>query len=285
MPMDLSWIGRELGPFEIAWSAEQVILYALGIGAHELQFATDNSEGVTLQVLPTFVTTVGKGGGAGEISVRSFGRYDAHQVVHHSQRVEVYGLLPSAGRVFSTLRVASIFDKRVGAQVDIVATAVDPATGRTMFRNFTSLFVLGEGGFGGDRGLTSGTVRRPRRPSDTTVVQATHPAQALLYGLSGDRAPIHSDPQVAQRAGFERPILHGLCTFGFAGRAVLDAACGGDTARFRSLEGRFAKPAYPGDELVTEIWLGAETAFFEVRNPRGELLIERGVFDFAKPQE
>ncbi len=285
MPMDLSWIGREVGPFEINWGADQVILYALGVGAHELQFATENSEGTPLHVLPTFVTTVGKGGGAGQVSVLSFGSYGPHQVVHHAQRVEVYGALPTVGRARSTLRVAAIYDKRVGAQVELVSTAVDAATGELLFRNFSSLFVLGEGGFGGDRGLQSGMARRPRRPADATVIQRTDPAQALLYSLSGDRAPIHTDPQVARRAGFERPILHGLCTFGFAGRALLHATCGDDPARFRSMEGRFAKPAYPGDELVTEIWFGAETAFFEVRSVRGELLIERGVFDFAKSQE
>jgi acyl dehydratase len=284
MPMELSWMGRELGPFEIAWTPEQAILYALGVGAHELEFATQNSEGVAQKVLPTFVTTVGEGGAAGHVSVLSFGSYGAHQVVHHSQRVEVYGALPPAGRARSTLKVVGIYDKRVGAQVDLVATAVDPASGRRLFRNFSSLFVLGEGGFGGDRGLHHGAPRRPRRPADATIVQPTHSAQALLYSLSGDRAPIHTDPLVARRAGFERPILHGLCTFGFAGRALLDAACGGDPARFRSMEGRFAKPAYPGDDLVTEIWLGDEKAFFEMRSARGEILIERGGFDFAKPQ-
>jgi acyl dehydratase len=284
MAMDLSWIGREVGPFEIAWDADQVILYALGVGAHELHFATEDSEGVALRVLPTFVTTVGKGGGAGQVSVLSFGSYGAHQVVHHAQRVELYGALPPVGRARSTLKVAAIYDKRVGAQVELVSTAVDPATGTPMFRNFSSLFVLGEGGFGGERGLTSGVPRRPRRPADATVVHATRPEQALLYGLSGDRAPIHTDPQVARRAGFAGPILHGLCTFGFAGRALLQATCGDDPARFRSMEGRFAKPAYPGDELVTEIWFGEETAFFEMRSVRGELLIERGVFDFAKSQ-
>src|SRR5258705_2403614 len=143
MPMDLSWIGREAGPFEIAWGADQVILYALGVGAHELQFATQDSEGVALRVLPTFVTTVGKGGGAGEVSVLSFGSYGAHQVVHHPQRVEVYGALPAAGRVRSTLKCAAIFDKRVGAQVELVSTAVDPATERPLYRNFSSLFIYG----------------------------------------------------------------------------------------------------------------------------------------------
>lgn len=285
MPMDLSWIGRELGPFELVWSADQVILYALGIGAHELQFATENSEGVALQVLPTFVTTVGKGGAAGHLSVLSFGDYGAHQVVHHSQRVEVYRPLPAEGRALSTLRVAGIWDKRVGAQVDVVTTAVDPATGEPMFKNQVALFVLGEGGFGGDRGLHHASPRRPpRRPPDATIVHPTQPAQALLYRLSGDRAPIHSDPTIANRAGFERPILHGLCTFGFAGRALLQAVCGNDPTRFRSMEGRFAKPAYPGDELVTEIWAGEETALFELRNGEGEVVIERGAFGFAKAQ-
>lgn len=285
MPMDLGWVGRELGPFELSWSADQVILYALGVGAHELQYTTENSEDVALRVLPTFVTTVGKGGAAGHLSVLSFGSYGAHQVVHHSQRVEVYRALPAEGRALSTLRVAGIYDKRVGAQVDLVATAVDPATGEPVFRNQSSLFVLGEGGFGGERGLRHDAPRRPpRRPPDAAIVHPTHAAQALLYRLSGDRAPIHSDPSVARRAGFERPILHGLCTFGFAGRALLEAVCGNDPARFRSMEGRFAKPAYPGDELVTEIWVGDETAAFELRNGRGDVLIERGAFGFAKPQ-
>ena len=261
------------------------MLYALGVGAgvDELAFTTENTEGVALRVLPTFATAVSRSAW-GEIDALSFGSYGAHQVVHAAQRVEVRRELPSTGRALATLRIAGIWDKRVGALIELVTTVSDPHTGDELFRNTTSLFVLGEGGFGGERGPALGGPRAPRRPADQTVVHTTHSSQALLFRLSGDHATIHSDPAVALRAGFERPILHGLCTFGFAGRALVASVCGGDPARFRSMDGRFARPAYPGDTLVTEIWAGGEKAFFETKNGQGESLIERGVFAFAKSQ-
>jgi acyl dehydratase len=286
MPMDLSWIGRELGPSPIAWSSDQCMLYALGVGAgvDEPQLTTENSEGVALRVLPTFATSLSRSGW-GELDALSFGSYGAHQVVHAAQKIELRRPLPATGRALATLRIAGIWDKRVGALIELVTTAVDPISGLELFRSRTSLFVLGEGGFGGARGSALvGGPRPPRRPPDRSVVHLTHPTQALLFRLSGDHTPIHSDPAVAQRAGFERPILHGLCTFGFAARALLATVCAGDTARFRSMEGRFARPAYPGDTLVTEVWVGSESAFFETKNAHGESLIERGVVAFAKSQ-
>jgi acyl dehydratase len=285
MPMDLSWIGRELGPSPLAWAPETCMLYALGVGAgvDELQFTTENTAGVELRVLPTFASAIGRSAW-GELDVLSFGSYGAHQVVHAAQKVEVSRALEPRGRALATLRIAGIWDKRVGAMIELVTTAVEPSSGQELFRSTTTLFVHGEGGFGGERGPALGGPRAPRRPADRTIVQATHESQALLFRLSGDHATIHSDPAVARRAGFERPILHGLCTFGFAGRALLASVCDGDTARFRSMEARFARPAYPGDTLVTEVWLGGENAFFETKNARGESLIERGVLGFAKSQ-
>jgi len=283
MSMDLSWIGRELGPNPIAWSSDQCMLYALGVGAgvDELQLTTENSEGVTLRVLPTFATSLSRSGW-GELDALSFGSYGAHQVVHAAQKLEMRRELPSSGRALATLRIAGIWDKRVGAMAELVTLAADPSTGEELFRSTTSLLVLGEGGFGGARGPAASGLRPPRRPPDRSVEHATQPTQALLFRLSGDHTPIHSDPVVAARAGFARPILHGLCTFGFAGRALLDTVCEGDTARFRSMAGRFARPAYPGDMLVTEVWLGGDGAFFETKNQHGESLIERGVFALAK---
>ena len=285
MAMDLSWIGRELGPTPIAWDADACLLYALGVGAgpDELELTTENTEGVPLRVLPTFASVVARRGW-GELDALSFGTYGAHQVVHGAQRVEVFRALPSAGRALATLRIGGIWDKRVGAQVELVTTAADEETGQALFRSVSSLFVIGEGGFGGARGPALGGPRPPRRPPDATVVQATHANQALIFRLSGDHSTIHSDPAIARRAGFERPILHGLCTLGFAGRALLGALCGGDPNRFRALEARFARPAYPGDALVTKIWCGDERAFFETENERGESLVERGVFEFAKAE-
>jgi acyl dehydratase len=281
--MDLSWIGRELGPTPIAWDADACILYALGVGAgtDELEFTAEN-DGVPLRVLPTFASAVGRRGW-GELDARSFGSYGAHQVVHGAQRIELAGELPANGRALATLRIGGIWDKRVGALVQLVTTATDPRSGAEMFRSVSSLFVIGEGGFGGARGPALGGPRPPRRAPDATVVHATESRQALLFRLSGDHATIHTDPAVARRAGFERPILHGLCTFGFAGRALLHALCGRDPRRFRAMEARFARPAYPGESLVTELWSGDGRAFFETRNERGEPVVERGVFEFEKP--
>ena len=118
-----------------------------------------------------------------------------------------------------------------------------------------SAFIRGEGGLGGDRGPSGPTERgaRPRRRT-TRVSYTTRPEQAFLYRLSGDRNPLHSDPSFAALAGFDRPILHGLCTYGFTGRALLHALCDSDAARFTSMEGRFSSPVFPGEELTVEMW-------------------------------
>jgi acyl dehydratase len=284
MSMDLSQVGREIGPNELSWTPDECALYALGVGAgvDELAFTTENTEGEPQRVLPTMVSTIGRGGGAGQVDVLSFGSYGLHQVVQAAQRVEVFGALPPRGRVLATMRVAGIWDKRAAALVELETTARDPESGAPVYRSTASVLVLGEGGFGGERGPVLGARRHPSRPPDHVVVAETRPEQALLYRLSGDHNRIHSDPAVARLAGFERPILHGLCTFGFAGRALLHTLCHGDPGRFRTMEGRFARPAYPGDGLATEIWVDGEAALFETKSTRGELLLERGVFTFAK---
>ncbi len=287
MPMDLSQIGREIGPNEIRWTPDECILYALGVGSgtSELAFTTENTQGVSQRVLPTFVTSVGRGGGAGQVDALSFGSYGPHQVVHASHKVELHRALSPEGRALATMRVAGIWDKRSGALVELETTARDADTGEVMFRNIASLFVLGEGGFGGPHGPVLGGPRHPAREPDHTVSELTRPEQALIYRLSGDHSRIHSDPAVSRLANFERPILHGLCSFGYAGRALLNSVCDGDPARFRSMSARFAKPGFPGDTLTTRIWVDGEAAQFETRCQRGEALVERGVFTFAKPQD
>ena len=286
MPMDLSQIGREIGPNEIRWTPDESMLYALGVGAgtNELAFTSENTEGVAQRVLPTFVTTVGRGGGAGQVDVLSFGSYGAHQVVHASHKVELHRALEPQGRALATMRVAGIWDKRAGALVELETTARDADTGEVMFRNIASLLVLGEGGFGGPHGPVLGGPRHPGREPEHTISEVTRPEQALIYRLAGDHSRIHSDPSVARLAGFERPILHGLCTFGYAGRALLNAVCDGDPARFRSMSARFAKPGFPGDLLTTRIWVDGDSAVFETRSRRGEALVERGAFTFIKSQ-
>jgi acyl dehydratase len=117
----------------------------------------------------------------------------------------------------------------------------------------------------------------PDGPPDQVVEYATRPDQALLYRLSGDRNPLHSDPVFARRAGFERPILHGLCTYGVTGRALLHALCHSDPSRFRSMHGRFSRPTYPGDTLTVSMWVDGPVATFRTENQRGEVILDHGV--------
>jgi acyl dehydratase len=131
----------------------------------------------------------------------------------------------------------------------------------------------------GDRPLPGdGPWSRPEREPDHRVVYRTRPDQALLYRLSGDRNPLHSDPAFAARGGFDRPILHGLCTYGFTGRALLHTVCGSDPGRFHSMYGRFSRPVFPGDVLVVNLWRdGDDRTLFQTETQDGTVVIDRGV--------
>jgi acyl dehydratase len=121
----------------------------------------------------------------------------------------------------------------------------------------------------------------PAREADHQVTYKTLPEQALLYRLSGDRNPLHSDPEFARAAGFPRPILHGLCTYGFTGRALLHTLCGSDPARFKSMEGRFSKPVFPGEALTIAMWIDGGVCLFQTKNERGEVMLDQGRMTFA----
>jgi acyl dehydratase len=155
------------------------------------------------------------------------------------------------------------------------------ATDRRVWKTVNSLFIRGEGGFGGRRGPTATPGPFPDRDPDHVVTYATREDQALLYRLSGDRNPLHSDPAFARRAGFDRPILHGLCTYGFAGRALLHTLCGSDPTRFTSLHARFSRPTYPGDRLTTSMWVDGSSARFRTDRQGGETVLDQGTFDFT----
>jgi hypothetical protein len=144
----------------------------------------------------------------------------------------------------ATGRIAAIYDKGKGKGAVIVTEteSVDALSGDLLFRTRSAAYVRGAGGFGGDRGPSGSVYELPARKPDHEVHYKTLPEQALLYRLSGDRNPLHSDPEFARAAGFPRPILHGLCTYGFAGRALLHTVCGSDPARFKAMEGRFPSP-------------------------------------------
>ncbi|HZB31874.1 MAG TPA: MaoC/PaaZ C-terminal domain-containing protein [Streptosporangiaceae bacterium] len=280
MPLDLSAVGRTGEPYERSWTSAEALLYALGVGAgqqdplHELEFTTENSQDVEQRVLPTFgIILVQAGSTRDRVPI---GDFDPAMLVHAEQAVTLHRPLPVEGAVRVTTTVTGIYDKGKGALVVIEATGVSPFTGEKLVTTRSSAFIRGEGGFGGERGPAADWTQPDRAP-DHKVTYPTRADQALLYRLSGDRNPLHSDPAFAARAGFPRPILHGLCTYGVTGRALLHALCGSDPARFGSMSGRFSAPVYPGDELTVAIWAtGPGEALFQTRTGDGTIVIDHG---------
>jgi acyl dehydratase len=293
MGLNLSAVGATSEPFERSWSSKDALLYALGVGAgaldptgYELEFTTENSDGVTQRVLPTFTTIIGQGGGG-----ISLGDYDPAMLVHGEQAIRLHRELPVAGTVSTTTRVAGMYDKGAAGLVVLESESRDADTGEPMFTSRSSLFIRGAGGFGGPRNpegdeeAALAAEPLPTREPDDVVSYATRSDQALLYRLNGDRNPLHSDPTFAKRAGFDAPILHGLCSYGFTGRALLHAVCGSDPARFGAMRARFSKPTMPGDTLTVSLWdIGdrAPGAFrFRTGTQRGETMIDAGLFSRA----
>ncbi|MBD3141952.1 MaoC family dehydratase [Microbispora bryophytorum] len=286
MPLDHSLIGVESAPHERSWTSADTLLYALGVGAgtEELAFTTENSADVRQRVLPTFAVLAAQaptGQRHGQRHGRRLGDFDPAMLVHAEQAFELHRELPPAGRVRTTSTVTGIYDKGSGALVTTEARAADAESGESLITSRSSVFIRGEGGFGGERGPRDEWAE-PGRPPDHTVTYETRPDQALLYRLSGDRNPLHSDPAFAARAGFPRPILHGLCTYGITGRALLHAVAGSDPARFAAMSGRFSKPVFPGETLTVSIWVstrtsdGGATALFRTAKEDGTVVIDRG---------
>jgi acyl dehydratase len=275
MSLNFDLIGVDSEPAERTWTTADVLLYALGVGAGaadplaELEFTTENSIGVQTQVLPTFGNMITGGGGG-----RKLGDFDGAAFVHAEQAFTLHRPLPTDGTSRSVSRVTGMYDKGKAALVVTESTAVDAATGDPLVTTRGSIFIRGEGGFGGDRGPEADW-EMPSGPPEAQVTYRTRTDQALLYRLTGDRNPLHSDPKFAARGGFDRPILHGMCTYGFTGRALLHLVCGSDPARFTSMEGRFTRPVLPGDELTVSVWGDGGTAYFRTTS-NGATVLDRG---------
>lgn len=276
MPINPDAVGSTSDPQEASWTSKDCLLYALGVGAgvtdptgFELEFTTENTTNVTQKVLPTFPVVVGGMGGGAFAKVGSF---NPAMLVHGEQSVTLHAPLPVQGRVSAVSKVIGIYDKGSGAVIASESVATDTSTGKPLWTTTSSAFIRGEGGFGGDRG-PSGKVEFPERAPDHTVTYQTRTDQALLYRLSGDRNPLHSDPQFAAIGGFDKPILHGLCTFGFTGRALLHTLCGSDPERFESIAVRFSKPVLPGQALTVSMWeQGDGKALFQTSTDAGVVI-------------
>jgi len=256
MPINPDAVGTESEPVETSWTSKDCLLYAVGVGAgvDELAFTTENTSGVPQQVLPTFAVIVGMGGGA----FGSIGTFNPAMLVHGQEAIELHKPIPPEGTISTTSKITGIYDKGKAALVVSESKSVDAKSGEPMMTTRMSAFIRGEGGWGGHRGPGGAVNVPPERAPDHSVTYQTSPDQALVYRLSGDRNPLHSDPSFAAMGGFDTPILHGLCTYGFTGRALLHSLCDGDPTRFTSMEGRFSSPVFPGDSLTIDIWVDGD---------------------------
>lgn len=290
MTMDLSRVGYESEPKRMTWAPDDCSLYALSLGSdfEELAFVTEEAIGHPQRVFPSFVLAGVMAEESASWTHPGFhtGDYEVHQIVHGEQRLELFSRVEPSGDVMVRTRVAGIYDKGSGALVDLDVRADHSDSGEPLFSAITSLFIRGEGGFGGSRGPERPPVDPPERAPDFEFSYQTLPIQTLLYRHGGhDPHPIHLDPEVARRGGMKGPILMGLNTLGIAGRAVLHSVGGSDPDRMRTLDGRFAAPAYNGDTLTTQIWTGDdvgrqsgedEVALFRVVSQEGVVLLDRG---------
>ncbi|MFI5889664.1 MaoC/PaaZ C-terminal domain-containing protein [Actinoplanes sp. NPDC051513] len=243
MPIDPAVaVGAELPGRDLSWDSTDVLRYhlAVGAGADELSYVYEDQ---LRGVLPTFATVATTLRDTDPPAVKMPGiDVDLARVVHGRQELEMHRPIPVSGRCAARSRIAAVYDKGSAAVV-VTETTTE------LFTSRISIFVKGEGGFGGDRGPST-RAPAPGREPDAEVLSPTDPRQALWYRLLGDRNPLHVDPVFAARAGFPRPILHGLCTYAM----VLKAAIGEDPDRVAGYQARFAGVVFPGETLRTRIW-------------------------------
>lgn len=277
-PFDPSAIGARSASKRVKWSSRDCMLYALGIGAgvDDLAFTTNNTKDVAQRMFPTMPVTLGV-----DFSVlNAAGPFDWARLLHAEQRIEVLGEIPAKGEADAVTEITEMWDK--GKAALIVAQTTGSIDGEPLWRSAAGLFVRGVGGWGGERGPTSTGAETVAGHAPTkTVTYQTRPDQALLYRLSGDYNPLHSDPSFAARAGLDRPILHGLCTFGFAGRAALEMV--GAERNLASMSARFAGPVWPGDTLNVDLTQPDETTVhFSVRGRDDQEVLTGGSATFRK---
>jgi acyl dehydratase len=252
----------------VSWGSKDALLYAVGIGAghEELAFTTENSKDVEQLVFPTFPVVIGWGRGS---AMGSIGTFNPAMLVHGQQAVTLHRPIPVEGAATLTSEITGIYDK--GKAAVVVSETVAVMDGEPLYTTMGSSFMRGEGGWGGDRGPSGPKNVPPDTAPDHEVTYVTGRDQAFVYRLSGDRNPLHTDPTFAAMGGFDTPILHGLCSYGFTGRALLHTLCASDPAKFHHIEGRFASPVFPGDALTIRMWSSApgESVFTTGATPAG----------------
>ncbi len=284
MPIDYDEMmqSRSVG-LEASYGDREVMLYALGVGFQrdpmneaELPFTYEND----LQVVPTFATVIPRGRprpGGSEGTMLSGINY--LMVVHGEQRLAIHKPLPPAADVTSDERILGVYDKGKdkGAIILVERVVSDKANGDKLATLVSTIFARGDGGFGGPKEGAPEPHALPTRAPDLVQECDTRPDQAFLYALSGDRNPLHRDPKFAKMAGFPRPILHGLCSYGTACRAVITTLAKYDPKRITSFDVRFSAPVFPGETIVTEMWVdGATVSFRSKLKDRDVVVLNNG---------
>lgn len=271
-PISSKLVGMTFDPVPFSWSSKDVMLYALGVGCRPegaLDFVYENKGP---KVLPTFAVIPGMlsmGGLVGNVEI------NLAMLLHGEQSITLHREIPPEASARVVGRIAEVWDKGKAAVIGAEGVVEDDKGPLATTR--ATLFIRGAGGFGGERGpSTAGVNVPPEREPDHVVEDVTRPEQGAIYRLSGDRNPIHIDPDFAKMAGFERPFMHGLCTYGFVGRAILGALCEGDPARFKSFEARFAELVHFGDKVITKMWrVGDGEAIVQAETQKGNVVLSQ----------
>ena len=252
-------------PVEVAYGPKDCMLYALGLGfgqdpmnEDELAFVYEKN----LKALPTMATVLGYG-----VSWARAAGIDQLRVVNGEQGFVLHKPLKPEGTVVGHSRIIEVIDKGAGKGALILSErkVSDKATGELIATVTQTAFCRGDGGFGGPPRTAPAPHPIPDRAPDLVCDLPTRPEMALIYRLSGDYNPLHAEPAFAKAAGFERPILHGLGTFGVSGHAVLKTLCGYDPSRLVAFAGRFSAPVFPGETIRTEMWRDGPVVSFRAR--------------------
>lgn len=259
---------------EFSYGDRETMLYALGIGFGRDQLNTKELPFVyekNLQTVPSMATVISWGAGAMSKSGINY-----LMVVHGEQKLTLHKPLPVAANILVDTRVVGAWDKGKDKGAIIVSETLirDKANGEKLCTLTGTTFARGDGGFGGPREGAPEPHKLPERKPDLTVEADTRPDQALLYRLSGDRNPLHADPDIAKAAGFPKPILHGLCTYGTCCRAIISSSvCDYDATKITGFDVRFSSPVYPGETIVVDIWKDGNIASFRARVKERDVMV------------
>jgi acyl dehydratase len=255
------------------YDERDTLLYAISIGMGRDPLNSDELayvfEGGQLRTVPTQAIVVAR-----QRLIWDAG-LDERKFLHGEQRLTIHRPLPSAASLLADAHVAEVYDKGAGkgAIIQMEGTVRDAADGLPLFSWVSLVFARGNGGMGGSREKTPPPHVIPTRKADLIYTAETRPEQALLYRLTGDRNPVHSDPELARSVGFRAPILHGACTYAIACREILAHVAEYDHTRFKSFDVRFTAPIYPGEHVTTEIWVDGPIISFRCRAPERDVTV------------